>query len=203
MKLNINRIDLIKKITRGFPDGYGAEIGSFKGEFAKEIVENWGGNLFMVDVWRGLGDEYKDASNHNIHTNAYAEAMKSIEGHEDRAVMVRGSSQVVSEMFEDDCFDFVYIDANHAYDFVIQDIELWYPKVKKGGYLLGHDYIDMDWENDPHFADCYGKDKHIYSSTGFYFGVFGVNPAVDEFCKTNNYELTLTNEWFGTWMIKK
>ena len=155
MKLNINRIDLIKKITRGFPDGYGAEIGSFKGEFAKEIVENWGGNLFMVDVWRGLGDEYKDASNHNIHTNAYAEAMKSIEGHEDRAVMVRGSSQVVSEMFEDDCFDFVYIDANHAYDFVIQDIELWYPKVKKGGYLLGHDYIDMDWEKDPHFADCY------------------------------------------------
>ena len=77
MKLNINRIDLIKKITRGFPYGYGAEIGSFKGEFAKEIVENWGGNLFMVDVWRGLGDEYKDASNHNIHTNAYAEAMKS------------------------------------------------------------------------------------------------------------------------------
>jgi len=203
MKLNINRIDLIKKIIRGFPYGYGAEIGSFKGEFAKEIIENWGGNLFMVDVWRGLGDEYKDASNHNIHTNAYAEAMKSIEGYEDRAVMVRGSSQVVSEMFEDDCFDFVYIDANHAYDFVIQDIELWYPKVKKGGYLLGHDYIDMDWENDPHFADCYGKDKHIYSSTGFYFGVFGVNPAVDQFCKTNNYELTLTNEWFGTWMIKK
>jgi hypothetical protein len=203
MKLNINRIDLIKKITRGFPYGYGAEIGSFKGEFAKEIVENWGGNLFMVDVWRGLGDEYKDASNHNNHTNAYAEAMKSIEGYEDRAVMMRGSSQVVSEMFEDDCFDFVYIDANHAYDFVIQDIELWYPKVKEGGYLLGHDYIDMDWEKDPHFADCYGKDKHIYSSTGFYFGVFGVNPAVDEFCKTNNYELTLTHEWFGTWMIKK
>jgi hypothetical protein len=26
---------------------------------------------------------------------------------------------------------------------------------------------------------------------------------VDEFCKTNNYELTLTNEWFGTWMIQK
>lgn len=165
-------------------------------------MKNWGGTLFMVDVWRGLGEEYKDSSNHNMHTNAYAEAMKNIEGYEDRAIMVRGTSEVTSEMFEDESLDFVYIDANHAYDYVKQDIELWYSKVSKGGYLLGHDYIAMDWYNDPNFLPN-GKDKHIYAANGFYFGVFGVNPAVDEFCKEHGYTLSITNEWFGTWMIQK
>ena len=201
IKLDIDRIELIKQISHECKSG--VEVGSFKGEFAKEICKVWHGNLYMVDVWRGLGDEYLDASNHNIHTTAYADAMKSIEGYEDRAIMVRTDSLNGSMMFQDESLDFVYIDANHAYDYVVQDIQLWYPKIKKNGYLMGHDYIAMDWDNDPHFADCYGKDKHIYSNNGFYFGVFGVNPAVDEFCNKHGYTLTITNEWFGTWMIQK
>ena len=83
------------------------------------------GGINMQQLKKNIDEAFKEL-------NTYS-AVVSIEGYEDRAVMVRGSSQVVSEMFEDDCFDFVYIDANHAYDFVIQDIELWYPKVKKGG----------------------------------------------------------------------
>ena len=47
-----------------------------------------------------------------------------------------------------------------------------------------------------------GKDKHIWNGT-FYHGLFGVNPAVDEFCDKFGYNLTITSEWFGTWMIKK
>jgi hypothetical protein len=201
-KLNINRVELIKEVGFNFANGTGVEVGSFKGEFAKEICKVWAGNLYMVDVWRGLGSEYLDSSNHNIHTTAYADAMKSIEGYEDRAIMIRTDSLNGSSMFENESLDFVYIDANHAYDYVVQDIELWYPKVKKGGYLLGHDYIAMDWYNDPNFMNN-GKDKHIYAANGFYFGVFGVNPAVDEFCKKHNYTISITNEWFGTWMIKK
>ena len=46
------------------------------------------------------------------------------------------------------------------------------------------------------------KDKHIYSNN-FYHGVFGVNPAVDEFCTKKGYELKITKEWFGTWIVKK
>lgn len=202
VKLNIDRVELIKQLGFNFANGNGVEVGSFKGEFAKEILEAWLGTLYMIDVWRGLGNEYLDASNHNIHKSAYADAMKSIEGHENRAIMIRTDSLNGSELFENESLDFVYIDANHAYDYVVQDIKLWYPKVKKSGYLLGHDYISMDWYNDPNFM-ANGKDKHIYAANGFYFGVFGVNPAVDEFCKRGGYELTITNEWFGTWMIQK
>lgn len=198
----ITRVDLLKEIGNEFPNGKGAEIGTFKGEFSKEILSNWSGTLYMVDVWRPLGSEYLDASNHAAHTTAYSDAMNSIKGYEDRGIMVRGTSEVTSDMFANESLDFVYIDANHAYDFVVQDIKLWYPKVKKGGYLLGHDYIKLDWYNDPNFAPN-KKDKHIWSGNKFYHGVFGVNPAVDEFCKEYGYDLTLTLEWFGTWSIKK
>ena len=202
IKLDINRVELIKQIGANYFYGKGAEIGSFKGEFAKEILNVWGGHLYMIDVWRGLGNEYQDASNHNIHTSVYADAMKSIETNEYRATMIRTDSMNGSMIFQDESLDFVYIDANHAYDFVKYDILNWLPKVKKGGYLMGHDYIAMDWYNDPNFMEN-DKDKHIYSTNGFYFGVFGVNPAVDEFCKEHGYTLTITNEWFGTWMIQK
>jgi hypothetical protein len=201
MKRNINRVELLKEIGLEFPYGYGVEIGTFKGEFSKEILQNWNGTLYMIDVWRPLGDEYLDFSNHAVHTNAYLEAMDNINKLEDRGVMIRATSEKASEIFVDNSLDFAYIDANHAYDFVVQDIKLWYPKVKSGGYLLGHDYIDLDWYNDPNFTEN-KKDKHIWNGK-FYHGIFGVNPAVDEFCKEYGYDLTLTSEWFGTWLIKK
>lgn len=199
----MTRLELLRQICREFPLGKGIEVGTFKGEFTREVVSGWMGTMYMIDVWRPLGDEYLDASNHAIHTTAYADAMENIKGLEDRAIMIRGTSEVTSDIFPDECLDFVYIDANHAYDFVKQDIELWYPKVKKGGYVGGHDYIAMDWYKDPNFLPN-GKDKHIWSGDmSFYHGVFGVNPAVDEFCKENGYSPTITDEWFGTWMVKK
>lgn len=202
-KNGMTRVELIQALGQQFPNGIGVEVGSFKGEFAKEVCEVWKGRLYMVDVWRGLGEEYIDSSNHNMHTDAYAEAMKNIKGFEDRAIMVRADSATAVDMFPDNSLDFVYIDANHAYDYVVQDIKLWYPKVKKEGYLLGHDYIAMDWYNDPNFM-ANGKDKHIFGLNGFYYGIFGVNPAVDEFCTEHGYKiLSITNEWFGTWMIQK
>jgi cephalosporin hydroxylase len=198
---DVNRIDLLKEIGLEFPNGKGAEIGTFKGEFAKEILQNWSGTLYMVDVWRPLGEEYLDSSNHAVHSTAYSETMNSINGYEDRGIMIRATSEVAADMFDRESLDFVYIDANHAYDFVVQDIKLWYPKVKSGGYLCGHDYININWYNDPNFLEN-KKDKHIWNGD-FYHGVFGVNPAVDEFCKKFNFDLTITKEWFGSWIIKK
>ena len=201
LRRDINRIDLLKEIGLEFPNGKGAEIGTFKGEFAKEILQNWSGTLYMIDVWRPLGEEYLDSSNHAVHSTAYSETMNNISGYEDRGIMIRATSEVAADMFERESLDFVYIDANHAYDFVVEDIKLWYPKVKSGGYLCGHDYINLNWYDDPNFAEN-KKDKHIWNSD-FYHGVFGVNPAVDEFCKKFNFDLTITKEWFGSWIIKK
>lgn len=200
----MNRIELIQKIGTEFPNGFGIEVGTFKGEFSKEIMSVWSGTLYMIDVWRPLGDEYIDMSNHGkFDINIFGEAIKNIKGYEDRAIMIRATSEISSNMFLDNSLDFIYIDANHAYDFVKEDIELWYPKVKKGGYLCGHDYLKIDWYNDLNYAEN-NKDKHIWSSDGkTYHGLFGVNPAVDEFCNEYKYTPTITDEWFGSWLIRK
>ena len=201
-----HRDDLIRDLDNLVPNGKGVEIGVFKGEFSKYILNNWGGKLYLVDVWRHLGGEYEDASNHKDHIDAYQETMESVKGLEDRGIMVRATSEVAADMFQDESLDFIFIDANNAYDFVVEDINLWFPKLKKGGVFSGHDYINMDWYNDPNFAPN-RKDKYIYTSmldgTPIYNGVFGVNPAVDEFCNKHGYTPNVTKEWFGTWWFIK
>jgi hypothetical protein len=194
-----NRAQLISFVGERAPKGLGVEVGSFKGEFAKTILESWSGSLYMVDVWRKLGEEYSDMSNCD---DAYVEAMKNVVGYEDRAIMVRASSRQAAKMFPDQSLDFVYIDANHSYDFIMEDLGLWYPKVKTGGFLCGHDYLAIDWNNDPNFADEKKKNKFIWSQ-GSYMGLFGVNPAVDEFCIANGIKKRVTQEWLGSWYIQK
>ena len=202
MKKNISREELFLEIKENFSEGCGVEVGTFKAEFSKFILENWNGTLYMVDVWRPLGKEYLDSSNHkNYQNQIYSYAMKNLEGLEDRGIMIRANSEKSSKIFSNESLDFVYIDANHAYDFVVDDIKYWYSKIKKGGFLWGHDYINLDWYNDPNFLPN-KKDKHIWSNN-FYHGVFGVNPAVDEFCIEHNYEPIITKEFFGTWLIQK
>jgi hypothetical protein len=205
IKHEYDRSEFLNLLNKINPNGKGAEIGVFKGDFSKEILNKWGGKLYMIDVWRELGDEYIDASNHKNHSDAYEETMTKIIGLEERGIMIRSTSKDCIDLFEDESLDFVFIDANHAYDFVKEDIELWFPKLKKGGIFSGHDYMNLDWSQPPYLEN--GKDKHIYTNTFsgqvIYNGIFGVNPAVDEFCENNNYDLNFTNEWFGTWWLIK
>lgn len=69
--------------------------------------------------------------------------------------------------FPDNYFDLVYIDADHTYEGCKKDLESWYPKVKKGKFLLGDDYVN----------------NHITRPTGVRFGVV---EAVIEFAKKHN-----------------
>ena len=79
--------------------------------------------------------------------------------------IIRGYSWDVVKEFDDGFFDWVYIDGDHRYEAVKRDINDWYPKVKKGGYLTGHDY-----------SKCTLR-------TGEGPVPFGVIEAVDEFVK--------------------
>ena len=53
---------------------------------------------------------------------------------------VRGDSHQVHNQYKDNSLDWIYIDANHEYDAVSMEIDMAIPKVKKGGYIMGHDY---------------------------------------------------------------
>ena len=53
---------------------------------------------------------------------------------------IKEKSADAVKFITDNSLDFVYIDGNHDYEFVVEDISLYYPKLKIGGLLSGHDY---------------------------------------------------------------
>ena len=198
-----NREKLPKLLKDLGLNGAGVELGTFKGEFSKKILDNWGGSLFMVDVWRPLSEEeYDDQSNHANHADAYNVAMENTKEHAERAHMLRCKGEIAANLFPDRSLDFVYIDANHTYEAVLDDIALWYPKVKSGGILAGHDYIKLPYEEGVKNIPLMLWDEQTPDQPN-YAGMFGVNPAVDEFVKKEGYELNVTDEFLGTWWIIK
>jgi predicted O-methyltransferase YrrM len=55
------------------------------------------------------------------------------------------STAEAAKQVEDGSLDFVFIDADHSYEGVKADIEAWDPKVREGGYVIGHDYDFPKW----------------------------------------------------------
>ena len=59
-------------------------------------------------------------------------------------VIIKVSDSIsASTDFDDNYFDFIYIDAGHTYNRIYDDLTYWYPKLKTGGVLGGHDYNHM------------------------------------------------------------
>jgi Methyltransferase domain len=165
--------------------GRGVEVGVQRGDFSELILLNWHGReLISVDPWLAAPpDEYRDVSNlpQEIHDNFYAEARRRLEVFGDRSKIWRMTSKEAAARIESRSLDFVYLDARHDYESVKEDIELWYDKVRPGGILAGHDYVD-------------GVRPQ---------GVFGVKSAVDEFFAARGLTVgaTLDNPW-PSWIVK-
>jgi predicted O-methyltransferase YrrM len=78
---------------------------------------------------------------------------------------IRDWSVEASKRYADDSLDFVFIDAAHDYDNVKADINAWYPKVKRGGHIAGHDY-SADWPGVRQAVDEYFVGKNVVKSEG-------------------------------------
>lgn len=122
------------------------EIGSFGGQSAAymgvEIINsNKEIKLICIDAF----DEDKlikeNCNIDFIKNKTFLETFKrNINPVKDIVSFKKGYSIDVVTEFEDDSVDMIFIDADHDYDPVKTDITIWYPKVKKGGIIAGHDY---------------------------------------------------------------
>ena len=99
----------------------------------------------------------------------------------------------------DDSLDFVYIDANHAFDAVNRDLRKWFPKLRNGGVFAGHDYFDAwaDETLEPLFRDV--REAIPAGDLTSY----GVKSAVDQFSHEVGLRLFVTDETFPTWYCVK
>lgn len=199
-----NRYELPKYLIDMGCINTGVEIGSFEGTYSKYILENWPGHLYLVDVWRKLDDaEYTDKSNQIDPKKTIAKVFDNLVGFENRSTIIRDFSEKASFIFRDNYFDFIYIDANHKYKYVISDLIHWYPKLRSGGIMAGHDFI-ADYSPDK--CDVNG-DTHVWLNNNGVFeyaGMFGVNKAVEDFCNFRNIKFeTTTDEYLKTWFFQK
>jgi len=129
----------------------GAEIGCQKGKFSDLILSKWKGKLlFSIDPWmEDATGNYKDIANvsQEQQEQNYQETKSLLSIYGNRSKILRKSSYHASLGIEDNCLDFVYIDARHDYKSVLEDVELWTPKVRVGGIIAGHDYMNLKSAN--------------------------------------------------------
>lgn len=117
-----------------------AEIGVAHGIHASEMLKYLNiKKLYLIDPFV----KYKDTGVDYDFSEAKPQKMDALMACRDKIEWIKKYSMEAVKDFEDEYFDFVYIDANHQYEYVLEDIKAWLPKVKKGGVLGGHDY-DLD-----------------------------------------------------------
>jgi hypothetical protein len=168
-----------------FPkNSVGAEIGVHRGDFSARVLEIVKPKeLHLIDPWKyEQSSAYKDAmyggkaSGGQNEMDDRCEAVRRRFGAEiasGQIVIHRDFSSNVLGQFPDGHFDWVYIDGNHLYEFVLQDLELSFKKTKAGGYITGDDY----------------------QAGGWWLG--GVKKAVDEFAQQKSVQLiTISNGKF-------
>lgn len=173
-----DKIEFYKKLPQ---NGIIAEIGVWQCKNAKKLYEYCKpSEMVLVDIWKTIkkrGDE-KNRSK-QIWEQYYQKALGFAKSH-DNITVIRGESVKTSKTFEDHYFDIIYIDAGHSYESCLADLNAWYPKIKPGGILCGHDYNE-------------NKSKR-----------YGVVKAVDEFKKKNNLEIFMLSNVMQQrdWAIK-
>lgn len=148
-----DRIELIKEFT---PRGYkiGAEIGVLEGSFSRAMCRyNPGIKLYAIDGWEILENGHK-RFDRQVWT--YNRAVRKLEPY--NVEIIKEFSVKAAERFSDNSLDFVYIDADHTYRAVKEDIEAWAPKVRPGGMVAGHDY---NLEDVARAVDEYAKNNGI------------------------------------------
>ena len=138
-----------------------AEVGVAQGDFATQILDTCQPEkLFLIDTWS---------------TPRYSKEMKEevIQRFSNQIqhgqVMIReGDSILSAQGFPDRYFDWIYLDTDHSYQTTKKELEAYRYKMKKGGIIAGHDFIQGNWLKGRRY---------------------GVIEAVTEFCVEHNWEM--------------
>lgn len=160
----------IPKLIEGIENPVGLEIGVAEG-FTTEYLLSTVKDLKLTGIdpyptyidWDGnqpAGDKNKN------------EMLKKTSPFESRYDHIYKSSDEAVDDFEDESLDFVFIDGLHTYDQVLLDCKNYYPKVRKGGLIIGHDFARIE----------------------------GVNKAVREFAKSVNAEIKNARQDLWYWV---
>jgi Methyltransferase domain len=181
MNIVANRLELIKALP---PGSVAAEIGVRSGDFSHDVLANtYRLKWYMIDPWI-MYPKYPD-NTQKEHEEFYDRAQRVAAMYPQRCEIIRGCSDDVAMHWDREPLDAVYLDGNHSFNYVLQDLIQWSRRLKDTGCLMGHDYIPsnskpaMDWN-------------------------IQVIEAVDFFCYNFPWKLTyLTKEEFPSFRLDR
>lgn len=119
----------------------GAEIGVEQGIYSEVLLKaNPELKMYCIDAWKAYKG-YRDHTNQEKLDRYFEETKKRLAPY--NCEIIRDWSMEAVKKFKDDSLDFVYIDGNHDFKNVTNDIVEWSKKVRKDGIVAGHDYVKV------------------------------------------------------------
>lgn len=154
------------------------EVGVANGDFTFSMLYCWPGVGYMVDPWSEIDPTLEQE---NIPVNEQERRYQGVikkAGEAQwgaRARVMRQASRDACLAFNEGELDMVYLDGDHSLTGVSMDIDSWWPLIKSGGVLAGHDYL-------------HGRHDGV---------MYGVKDAVDGFVRDMKLDLNIIND--GNW----
>ena len=121
-----------------------AEVGAWRGRTTRALADNTLGTVTVVDTWLGSPEQKAELPPEQL----FSDFRQNLGDRIGKTVFpLRSSSMDAARTLRErgETFDFVFVDADHAYESVRADIEAWRPLVSAGGVLAGHDYQPGIW----------------------------------------------------------
>jgi len=167
----------------------GAEIGVWQGEFTEKFAKV-GLKMYAIDPWAELKDYNSGHPGfQNSQNKCYEITKKALAPY--NCTIIRKTSMDALVDIPDESLDFVYIDGNHWFRYVAEDICEWTKKVKKGGFVCGHDYFYTN-------ADKCLNACHVRYIVDAYVACFNIKHSYVLGLKNSN-----TRDQWRSWMFIK
>jgi methyltransferase family protein len=124
-------------------EGPAVEIGVAEGRNAESIA-SWSSvtTLYLIDSWTHLNQKGDGFQPQDWHDFNLSETKRRMQPFSNKAIYLRGLSLDMVRAIEDDSLIFAYLDGDHSYNGFTGDLSAIYSKVKSGGVIAGHDYLN-------------------------------------------------------------
>ena len=180
----MTRVQIMTMLTQHIKDGIFVELGTDGGAFSEEILAaNPTCTLYCIDPYTSYQD-YNDSINQKTGDHLYKETKKRLTSlFGERVKFIRQfSDQVDLNSLPD--FDYVYIDANHAFKYVLSDLKRYFPKLKPGRVCQLDDVCDTSGSRD------INGNIHVKWGPNCE-GQYGVFHALNTFCTKKSLFFTM------------
>lgn len=171
----------------------GAEIGVLKGEFTEKFKDF---KMYAIDPWIAYEGAGRSNNRQDLQDLMYEEVRIKLFPYD--CVILRKTSMEALKDFEDGSLDFVYIDGDHRFQYVAEDIVEWTKKVKKGGVVSGHDYICTD-----SYLNSLPIKKKLHLQVGAIVDAYVKAFGIEDFYVLKGEGDTINDKFLSWYFVKK